>query len=89
MLSRQQGCVYTLLNHAFDWFLMKQKEFKEKMPMCAAWIDSLVAAFGAEVIHGQIRRGLEGEPTFHAIENGHEIGTPVYRDGQAGDSNGK
>ncbi|TCS37471.1 hypothetical protein EDC30_104275 [Paucimonas lemoignei] len=56
---------------------MKQKEFKEKMPECAAFIEDLCQAFGTEAIHGQIRKGLNGEPTFWAKENGHEIGTPV------------
>lgn len=56
---------------------MKQKEFKQKMPACAAFIDDLCDAFGAEMIHAQIRKGLAGEPTFHAMENGYEIGTRV------------
>lgn len=56
---------------------MKQKEFKEKMPTVAAWVDDLVAVFGAEAIHGQIRKGLKGEPVFFASENGYEIGAPV------------
>jgi hypothetical protein len=55
---------------------MRQKELKEKMPVIAAFIDQLVEAFGKEEIHGQIRKGLQGEPTFWASENGHEIGTP-------------
>lgn len=58
---------------------MKQKEFKEKMPQVAAFVDELVDAFGKDVIHGQIRKGLAGEPTFWATENGHEIGTHVER----------
>lgn len=53
---------------------MKQREFKEKMPECAAFIESLVKEFGQELIHGQIRKGLAGQPTFWARENGHEIG---------------
>jgi len=56
---------------------MKQKEFKEKMPVMAAFVEQLVEVFGKESIHGQIRKGLQGEPVFYATENGHEIGTPV------------
>lgn len=58
---------------------MKQKELKEKMPVTAEWIDSLVAVFGKDSIHGQIRKGLNGESTFWASENGFEIGTRVCR----------
>lgn len=56
---------------------MKQKELKEKMPVVAALIEELASAFGKETIHGQVRRGLNGEPTFWATENGYTIGTPV------------
>ena len=54
---------------------MKQQEFKEKMPVCAQLVDDLAIVFGKELIHGQVRRGIAGEPTFWARENGHEIGT--------------
>jgi hypothetical protein len=54
---------------------MKQKQLKEMMPRVAALIDDLVAVFGKDEIHGQVRKGLAGEPTFWASENGHEIGT--------------
>ncbi len=47
------------------------------MPTIAAWIDAMVEAFGKEEIHGQIRQGLTGAPTFFASENGHMVGTPV------------
>jgi hypothetical protein len=56
---------------------MKQKELKQKMPGVAAFVDDLVEAFGVAAIHGQIRKGLAGEPVFWASENGHEIGTRV------------
>jgi hypothetical protein len=56
---------------------MKQRELKQKMPLTAEFIEALCDAFGKESIHGQIRKGLNGEPVFHATENGHEIGTPV------------
>jgi len=45
------------------------------MPTCAAFIDSLRDVWGKEMIDAQIRKGMKGEPTFWASENGHEIGT--------------
>lgn len=50
---------------------------REQMPETAAFIDALREAFGAEAINGQIRRGMKGEPVFHAREGGFEIGTPL------------
>jgi hypothetical protein len=49
---------------------------REKMPVVAAWIDSLRDAFGAEEIDAQIRKGMRGEPVFFASENGFTVGTP-------------
>ena len=46
------------------------------MPLISQWIDELRQVFGAELINGQIRRGMAGEPTFFAEENGNTIGTP-------------
>lgn len=45
------------------------------MPLVTAFIDDMRAAFGADEINTQIRAGLRGEPTFHASENGIEVGT--------------
>lgn len=47
------------------------------MPMVAGFIDDMRAAFGKEMIDGQIRSGMRGEPVFWASENGREIGTPI------------
>lgn len=58
---------------------MKQRELREKMPTVAEWIDEMCEAFGKEHIHGQIRRGINGEPTFYAEENGYAVGTPIPR----------
>ncbi len=52
---------------------------RTEMPTVAEWVDAMVAAFGKEEIHGQIRRGMAGEPCFFASENGHTIGTPLTR----------
>jgi hypothetical protein len=45
------------------------------MPEIAAFVASLKAAFGAAVIDDAVRRGKDGEPTFHARENGRSVGT--------------
>jgi len=58
------------------------------MPEIAALIDALRATFGKEVIDGQIRKGMKGEPVFWATENGYEIGTHVYREAKTGEENG-
>lgn len=54
---------------------MMSKPLRKTMPETAAWIDTLRDAFGAESIEDAIRRGMAGEPTFYAIEQGREIGT--------------
>lgn len=50
---------------------------RAEMPGVAAWIDELRRVFGRDEIDAQIRRGMRGEPTFYAYENGHAIGTPI------------
>jgi hypothetical protein len=45
------------------------------MPKTAALVARLRAAFGTAVVDGAIRRGKDGEPTFHARENGRSVGT--------------
>lgn len=56
---------------------MKQKELRQKMPEIADWLDAMVEVFGKESVHGQVRRGLAGEPMFYAEENGHTVGTRI------------
>lgn len=52
------------------------------MPVTAAFIDDLRAAFGAAAINAEIRKGMAGLPGhFHARENGHEAGTPFIERG--------
>jgi len=62
--------------------MSSKPSLRTEMPGVTAFIDSLREAFGKESIDGQIRKGMKGEPTFWASENGHEIGTRVYRDPQ-------
>lgn len=58
---------------------MKKPSMREEMPAVAAFIDALREAFGATEIDGQIRKGMRGEPTFYASENGHTVGTKLER----------
>lgn len=56
---------------------MNKTNLREQMPVISAWVDSLRDVFGKESIEGQIRKGMKGEPTFWASENGNEVGTRV------------
>lgn len=56
------------------------KPLRQQMPTVAGWIDDLRAAFGAEIIDHAIRAGIDGQQTFHARENGREVGTPITYD---------
>lgn len=47
------------------------------MPTVAGWVDEMREAFGVDCVNRAIRNGMKGAPTFHARENGHEIGTPL------------
>lgn len=49
---------------------------REAMPQVSAWIDELRAVFGRSDVTEWVRQGL-AEGTFHAAENGHEIGQAV------------
>lgn len=51
------------------------KPLRESMPETAAFIDALREAFGKEHIDAQIRLGMQGAQTFHAVEGGQEVGT--------------
>jgi hypothetical protein len=57
----------------------RMKNLREEMPHTAAWVDSVREAFGADMVNGQIKKAMRGEPTFYARENGHEIGTRDMR----------
>lgn len=62
----------------YGW-AMSKKTLRDKMPMVTAFIDDLREAFGKEMIDGQIRKGMAGEPVFYAEENGHVVGTKSPR----------
>lgn len=44
------------------------KPLRESMPQVAAFIDEMRNAFGAEEINTQIKLGMHGAQTFHAVE---------------------
>lgn len=50
---------------------------RHEMPQTYAFIEACRAAFGKESINPQIKLGMEGAETFHASENGIEIGTVI------------
>ena len=58
---------------------MSNGNMREQMPQVAVIIDAFREAFGAKEVDAAIRRGMRGGQGFHATENGHEVGTPVYR----------
>ena len=51
------------------------KPLRETMPQTATFIDALREAFGKEHIDAQIKLGIQGAQTFHAVEAGQEVGT--------------
>lgn len=53
------------------------KPLRDSMPCVASFIDECRAAFGAELINEQIRKGMHGSPAFYASENGIEAGTKM------------
>lgn len=55
--------------------LMTRKNLRQDMPLVTEFVDAMREAFGAEPGNAAIRAGLDGQPTFWARENGHEIGT--------------
>ena len=59
------------------------KPLRETMPTIAAFVDDLRAAFGAETINTQIKRGMAGEVGFFASENGQTAGTRFPARGNA------
>jgi hypothetical protein len=50
---------------------------RTEMPVVAAFIDEMRKAFGVDAVNQQIRRGMKGEQTFFATENGRTVGTAM------------
>ena len=53
------------------------------MPLVARFVDDLRAAFGADLIDAQIKRGMRGEPVFWASEGEAVLGTRCAARGTA------
>lgn len=53
------------------------KNLREEMPVTAVAVDWFRAALGAAEVNILIKAGMDGAPTFHAIENGKEVGTKI------------
>jgi len=57
---------------------------RQAMPFTASIIDDFRANWPEAGIEQAVRAGIAGQHTFHAIENGHEVGTPIpYDPGKA------
>jgi hypothetical protein len=52
---------------------------REEMPGTYAFIEACREAFGKESVNPQIKLGMQGAQTFHASENGIEVGTAATR----------
>ncbi len=50
---------------------------RQAMPFTASIIDDFRANWPEAGIEQAVRAGIAGQKTFHAIENGHEVGTPI------------
>ncbi|WP_041742295.1 hypothetical protein [Collimonas fungivorans] len=57
----------------------KKEKMREQMPQTAAFIDALRLAFDSDMINAQIRKGINGQATFCASENGYAVGVPILK----------
>ncbi len=55
---------------------------RDDMPETAAAIDWFRSAFGAEMVNAQIKKSMQGEPTFHAVEGDKVFGTKMDESGR-------
>jgi len=55
--------------------MTRPASLRSEMPETAAFIDAVREAFEKEYINSIIRAGMSGAGTFHASENGYEIGS--------------
>lgn len=56
------------------------KPLRQAMPFTASIIDDFRSKWPEAGIVQAVRAGLDGQPTFHATENGQEVGTPIPYD---------
>lgn len=52
-----------------------KQQIAEKMPGTAAFLEDLASVLGDDAVWPQVEKGLAGEPTFFARENGVQAGT--------------
>ena len=52
-----------------------KQQIAEKMPGTAAFLEDLASVFGDSAVWPQVEKGLSGESTFFARENGIQAGT--------------
>jgi hypothetical protein len=56
------------------------KPLRQIMPFTASIIDDFRTNWPESGVVQAVRAGIDGQPTFHAKENGHEVGTPIPYD---------
>lgn len=56
------------------------KPLRQAMPFTASIIDDFRSNWPEAGVVQAVRAGIDGQPTFHAKENGHEVGTPIPYD---------
>lgn len=58
----------------------KAKPMRQAMPFTASIIDDFRTTWPEAGVVQAVRAGIDGQPTFHANENGQEVGTPIPYD---------
>lgn len=54
-----------------------KKPLRQAMPFTTSIIDDFRANWPEAGVVEAVRAGIDGQPVFHARENGHEIGSPI------------
>lgn len=59
------------------------KSLREEMLGVSHFIGQMRGLLGKDYVDDQIRRGVQGDTTFYATENGHTIGTSTTKGSQS------
>lgn len=79
-LSENQRAEHSPEHKAEARNMTKPKPLRESMPFTASIIDDFRAHWPEAGIVQAVRAGIDGQQTFHARENGQEVGTPIPYD---------
>lgn len=58
----------------------EKKPMRQAMPWVTGIIDDFRTHWPEAGVVQAIRAGMDGQPTFHACEAGHQVGTPIPYD---------